>query len=174
MSKLTRTMGGVGTELDMSSVRQRLAALTSEKRACFALACAERLVARSPHDRQQELRTALEQGWSVLKGHEGDVAVVRTSFDSRSDLDDDEVAAVAYALEAVRGDADAAYWAASRSLDAAFELVDYPASATEFRQLAVDAADPVVKEEVAWQEQAIAGAEEAASLPELMQRMRIG
>jgi hypothetical protein len=160
--------------MDMSGIPQRLAALSPEKRACFALACAERLVVRTSSTRQKELRTALDQGWSVLNGHGGDVAALRSSFDSRSDLDDDEVAAVAYALEAVRGDADAAYWAASRSLDAAFELVRHAGSATEFRPLGVDAADPVVKEEVAWQERAITGAEEAASLPELMQRIRLG
>ena len=152
----------------------RVAALPSERRACFALACAERLVSLERSHREHELRAALADGWAVLAGEKRDLRTSQSQLESCDDADDDEVAAVAYALAAVAqdGSTDATLWAARRALDAAYERVPHPEGATSFRPLAYDTAEPVVQEEPRWQARVLSILESPADLIEVSQTLR--
>jgi hypothetical protein len=158
---------GAGSELS-----RRLAALAPDRQACFALACADRLVAGNASPRAEELRTLLDLGWSGLTNGTARVTHVRAQLNAREDLDEDEVAAVAYALDSVLGDAGGALWAARRALDAAFDRIAYVADGTSFRPLADDEAEPVVQAELAWHEHALGAVESRTALPDLVARFR--
>ncbi|MCC2322250.1 hypothetical protein [Cellulomonas xiejunii] len=128
--------------------------LSPAARAMFALACAERLVRAA--GRADELRATLEAGWAVAGGGSADLAPLRSELDVREDLDDDDLAATYYALGAATGSAEDCRAAASRAMDAAFELVPYGPDETTFHPLADDAASPPVQAELAWQQAAAA------------------
>jgi len=154
-------------------IRDRLSALPVPGRAVFALACAERLVACRTSERAPGLRAALTQGWSAVLVGQGNLAHLRREFGTRPDLDDDEVAAVAYALQAVDGSPDAAWWAASRGMDAAFENVAGSEVVSEYRALEIDAAEPVVQAELEWQRAVLDQLELAGPTEELVSRLRL-
>jgi hypothetical protein len=113
-----------------------LSVLPPQAQVVFALACAARLVRASGAASQRDMDEALAVGWSVALGGAGDCQAVCSTLEPRDDLDNDEVAAVAYALGAVIGESEDAWAVASRAIDAAFERVEYPAGASTFRPLA--------------------------------------
>jgi hypothetical protein len=130
----------------------RLAALTDAQTVWMALACAERLAAADTAARGHVQREALDTAWNELTAtHTELLGVLVESLEARDDVDDDPVATVVYALQAVAGVPGAARWAAQRCIDAAFERVSYPPGVTTFRSLHEDAAADVVKEELQWQ-----------------------
>ena len=111
-------------------LHRRAEALPPDRRAAFALACAEHLVSITASPRQAELRVALARGWAVLDGGSDDLTPLRAQLEGREDVDEDDVAGVYYALGAVQGSADDAWWAARRASDAAYERVPYPNGAS--------------------------------------------
>ncbi len=133
--------------------RERVLELRMPVRAGFALACA-RLQATLT---DPALAAALEAGWEALSGDRDDVVQIVKQLGQRQDLDDDHVAATYYALSAVQGDGEAAWWSASRALDAAFAAVD---DQEEFRPLAEDAQRETVLAELGRQEELLRIAEE--------------
>lgn len=154
-------------------VRARVRALPGDARAVFALAAAERLVAHSRPERDA-LRSALAVGWHVaLNGDgQGQGQAVREELERRSDLDEDDVAAVYSALGAAAGSAEDAEWAAQRCIDAAFDRVPYPEGRTVFRPLEVDTAHAVVQEELHWQTTALDLLESGGATPDIIGRLR--
>lgn len=152
-------------------VQARVRALPSDALAVFALAVAERLVAHSrpEHD---ELRSALAVGWGLALNGDGPWQAVREELEQRSDLDEDDVAAVYLALGAAAGSAEDAEWAAQRGIDAAFDRVPYPEGLTVFRPLEVDTAHAVVQEELHWQMTALDLLESAGATPDIVDRLR--
>jgi hypothetical protein len=152
-------------------VRARVRALPARARAVFALAAAERLLSCCrPGD--DALGSALAVGWRVALSGGGPWQAVRDELEQRPDLDDDEVAAVFFALGAAAGSAEDAEWTARRCADAAYGRVPYPEGATEFRPLGVDTSDAVVQEELLWQETALDLIEESGAAPEVIDRLR--
>jgi hypothetical protein len=133
---------GIPALKESEEMRRRLAALAAERQACFALSCAARLVQASSHPRETDHLRLIARGWAALLGADDDAAAMRSQLSTSNDLDADEVAAVGFALGAVHGVAESAYWAASRARDAAFYRVLYEDERRTFRPLAVDAAHP--------------------------------
>ena len=118
-----------GPLAEVDHLQSALMSMAPRERTVFALACAERLVtARRPSE--DPLHEVLAMGWSVALGGSGDCAAVRSEVENREDLDDDDVAAVAFALGAVIGNPGDAWSAASRAIDAAFERIPYPPGTT--------------------------------------------
>jgi hypothetical protein len=148
-----------------------LGAQPSDQQAAFALACAEHLVRVEASARQGELLEILATGWLTLAGRGKDLSALRASLETREDLDDDEVAAVALALDAVSGCSTAAWQAVSRATDAAYERVPYPPGLSEFRPLATDTAEPVVQQELRWQTRAMATLERSENLQEAIRNL---
>ncbi len=98
---------------------------------------------------------------------------VQEQLGQRADLDEDDVAAVWYALGAVGGSADDAEWAAQRCVDAAFERISYYLEgATLARPLEVDTADPVVQAELRWQTMALDLLENEGATSAVVSRLR--
>ena len=152
-------------------VRDRVRALPSVAQAVFALAVTERLVARSRSE-NDALRSALSVGWHVALGGDGPWQTVREELERRSDLDEDDVAAVYFALGAAAGSAEDVGYAARRCADAAFARVPYPDGAAVFRPLEVDAAHAVVQEELHWQTTALDLLETGGATPDIISRLR--
>lgn len=145
-------MRDVGELLTLDEHKARLAALTDVQAVWMALACAERLLGRASPDQQSVLRDALTSAWESLATADSErAATLAAVLEERDDLDDDPVAAVFYALEAVAGVPDAAGWGAARGIDDAFERVPYPDGATGFRPLEEDTATETVQQELRWQ-----------------------
>jgi hypothetical protein len=163
--------GTASTEFE--SLRKRLLRLDGPSRNAFALVCAERLVRRAPANIVGQLSEALAVGWSVAQGQEGDLASTRAHLEQRADFDSDPVAAAAYALGAVGGSADDAWQTASRSLDSAFDRIEYPVDASTFRPLAIDMATPVVQAELRWQDNALTMLEESGPSADVIKRLRV-
>ena len=153
-------------------LHRRAEALPPDRRAAFALACAEHLVSITASPRQAELRVALARGWAVLDGGSDDLTPLRAQLEGREDVDEDDVAGVYYALGAVQGSADDAWWAARRASDAAYERVPYPNGASIFRPLEADTASLEVEYELTWQRQALEALEGHEPLPEVVARLR--
>ena len=149
----------------------RVAGLDSTRGSAFALSCAEHLVAGTGSSREDVLRNALDAGWSALLLAPTDLSDIVTKLEARDDLDEDEVAAVYYALKAI-SDPSHALYAASRAMDAAFARVPYPDGAPALRPLAEDADSPEVQRELAWQQAALVLIEELSSLKDLARRLR--
>lgn len=154
-----------------AEMQRRLGRLPAERQAVVALAGAERLVGVTASVRESELRLLLAQGWAAVTGSR-DLSRLREGLLERDDLDDDEVAAVTFALGAVMGSVQDAWWAVSRCLDAAFDRVPYPDDATSFRPVEEDAASPGVRREMEWHLAALSVAEESDSLPAAIERLR--
>lgn len=154
-------------------VERRIGLLAPERQAAFALACAEHLVTGERSPRQAELRSMLDQGWmALIDGTPANLSHLRQVLEERDDLDDDEVAAVAYALGAVSGSVDDARWGAGRGRDAAYGRVPYPEDARTFRPLEEDTQSPEVQAELAWQRSAVSQSEDAGSLADLIAQFR--
>lgn len=173
-----RPINGPGTLLRMShgltpweEVRARVRALPSDARAVFAIAVTEHLVARFRPE-NDVLRSALSIGWQVALGGGGPLQTVREELERRSDLDEDEVAAVYFALGAAAGSVEDAEYAARRCTDAAFDRVLYPDGAAAFRPLEVDAAHDVVQEELHWETTALDLLETGGVTPDIISRLR--
>lgn len=160
-------------DVPWSGIHARVTALPTERRACFALGCAERLVRTEASARQTELLNDLSEGWSALLGRGRDLDERRRTLAARADLDQDEVASVAFALDAVvDGTVESALWASGRALDAAYARIPYPPGATRARPFAVDTASPVVQAELAWQADAADVMAGPDALAELVSRFR--
>ena len=83
-------------------------------------ACAQALV-RASADPDTGLSEAIGHGWDIAKAQRSAPAE-SDRIARRPDIDEDAVAATFYALRAVDGSAEDAWWAVSRFVDAAFEL----------------------------------------------------
>lgn len=131
---------------------EQLAALSDVESVWHALGCADRLIATDGPRRRADLRRALETAWRLAaSGDRHPAELAAADLLARPDVDDDPVAAVVYAIQAALGSSQAAAWAASRSLDAAFERVPYPPDTHSFRLLEEDMASDVVQLELRWQ-----------------------
>lgn len=138
--------------LTMRARDERLAALSVVQSVWHALACAARLIATEEPARRAELRVALDTAWVLAESGARSLAeAAEKELLARPDVDDDPVAAVVYAIGAALGSSEAAAWAASRSLDAAFARVPYPPHAQLLRALEDDMASDVVQHELRWQ-----------------------
>ena len=157
-------MPRMGDLLTLDEHKARLAALTDVQSVWLSLACAERLLARASDEQRGVLRDALDTAWDALAAADpARAASLAAVLEQRDDLDDDPVASVFFALEAVAGVPDAAGWGAARGIDDAFERVPYPDGATEFRPLEEDTATETVQLELRWQVQAADVASQAAT-----------
>jgi len=150
--------GGMDSYADWQSLRSRVKALPIERQAAFALACADGGVGPDVG-----LLGALESGWDALVNR-GDVSRLLKNLERRRDLDEDRVAATHYALSSVQGQADAAWWAASRAMDQAFDAVEHPEDAVAFRPVEADALSHVVQSEITRQMNLLMTAESAPNL----------
>jgi hypothetical protein len=134
-----------------------LAELSPERQAWFALACGEHLLPAEPAETRADLRITLDAGWGAIRsGDTSPVSVIRETFIEREDLDADAVASVAFALDAVLGIPDSAFWAVGRVTDAAFSAVPYPQDAYAFRPWSEDASHEIVRSECQWLANAMA------------------
>ena len=149
-----------------------VSALEPERRAAFALACAEHLV-RLNSDKP-ELLDSIGDGWVVLAGQTRDLTTDLAELDARSDADDDAVACVRHALGAVaHPDADQSPLSASdRAMAAAYEQVPYAENASTFRSLSDDAKNSIVQGELRWQAKTLATLEKTTSLSEACRTLR--
>jgi hypothetical protein len=154
-----------------SDIRDRLERLHQQRRAAFALVCAEHLVRSAATATTLDLRGSVDKGWAALINGQLDPEVRQRLVES-DDLDEDEVAAVAYALGAVSGQTEDGWWAVSRCMDAAFDRVPYPDGARIFRPLELDAASHEVQQELRWQLIALDMVEEPGELAALVPRLR--
>jgi hypothetical protein len=170
MGLVTEEVGSWQTEL--APLRKRVFSLTEPSRGVFALACAERLVRHAAPDVAESLQAPLSEAWSVALGGEGNLRAIRDEMDARGDLDDDAVAAVAFAMTAVIGSADDAWWAANRVLDQAFSRVEYPADARLFRPFAEDLASSQVQGEIRWIDQALTRLEGSGPSADVIEELR--
>lgn len=152
------------------ALRLRLEALVPQRRAAFALACAEHLVAMEATPREAELRAPLAQGWEALLGAPDDLGPLHARLEERADLDDDEVAGVAFALGAVMGGYEDAWWAANRARDAADARVSY--REPSFQPADADAAERIMQDELDWQLGAVAALEVDEPLSTVVTRLR--
>ncbi|GAB3080104.1 hypothetical protein [Pedococcus soli] len=152
------------------ALRLRIGALAPQRRAAFALACAEHLVAMEATPREAELRAALVHGWEALLGAQDDLGPLRARLEIRADLDDDEVAGVALALGAVMGGSEDAWWAANRARDAADARVSY--REPSFRPTDADAAERIMQNELNWQLDAITALEVDEPLSTVVTQLR--
>jgi len=156
---------GVDSYESWTASRSRVDALPADRQAAFALACAESAVGPDV-----ELLGALESGWNALASG-GDVAQILTRLE-RQELDVDPVAATHYALSSVRGEAGAAWWAASRAMDQAFDGVAYPKDGVAFLAVEADAQSREVQAEIARQIRLLQAAESAPDLAAAISRLR--
>lgn len=158
--------------LEMDLIRSRVLGLPVEAKGVLALACAQRVV-RANGKEFADIEDVLNSGWSVVQFGQGDCASLRRALESREDLDDDPIAAAAYAMGAVDGDAEAAWWATSRLLDSAFERVPYPAEATSFRPVAEDAQHETVRQELRWIDEALSLLEQQGATRGVIDHLRM-
>jgi hypothetical protein len=166
-------IGGMSEALNpWHQIRRRLGQLPPDRQAVMALASAEHLVTLTASDREGELRRTLALGWAALTTGPRDLSELRNGLEDRDDVDDDEVAAVAFALGAVMGSLEDAWWTVNRCCDAAFDRVPYPEDTTSFRPLDEDAGSPQVRRELEWQLAALSTAEESDSLATAIARLR--
>jgi hypothetical protein len=84
----------------------------------------------------------------------------------------DPVAVTHYALSSVRGEAGAAWWAASRAMDQAFDGVEYPKDVVAFLPVEADAQSREVPAEIARQIRLLQAAESAPDLAAAISRLR--
>lgn len=150
----------------------RASALATDRRAAFALACAEHLVRLA--STKPDLLVKIADGWPVLAGDMRDLSDHLVELDTRSDGDEDDVACVAYALETVvRPHSSASVlWAMGRAVDAAYERVPYPEGAISFRRLSADTMDPAVQKELARQANTLTVAEDVIDFADACQQLR--
>jgi hypothetical protein len=137
----------------------------------FALAAVERLVTRSAPE-QEALCAALEVGWQLVEHGDLPWQTVREELEQRPDVDDDEVAAVCFALGAAGGSAEDAEWAAQRCMDAALERVSHLDDTGAFRPLLADTSSLVVREELHWQTTALDVLERDGANTDTIDRLR--
>ena len=156
---------GVDSYESWTALRSRVDALPADRQAAFALACAEGAVGPDV-----ELLGALESGWNALASG-GDGAQILTRLE-RQELDVDPVAVTHYALSSVRGEAGAAWWAASRAMDQAFDGVEYPKDVVAFLAVEADAQSREVPAEIARQIRLLQAAESAPDLAAAISRLR--
>lgn len=154
-----------------AALHARVSALEPDRQAAFALACAEHLVRRDSD--KPELLESIAAGWAVLTGRAQDLMARLIDLDARSDIDEDDVACVRYAVGAVAspGADRSPLWASDRAIAAAYEKVPY-ADAGTFRSLSDDSMDPSVREELEWQAKALAVLEGAATLSEACEKLQ--
>ncbi|WES66054.1 hypothetical protein P0L94_08250 [Microbacter sp. GSS18] len=132
----------------LESIRGRVLDLGAGRAAIVALACAQRL-ANTTHTYDRMVTAALAAGWnrttsvSELRSHADDL-------ERRPDADDNVIAAAAYAVRALNGSLEHAWWSVSRLIDSAFGLAEYDANSTAFRPLGEDALQPGVRLELDW------------------------
>ncbi|MFT4167018.1 MAG: hypothetical protein QM650_17410 [Microlunatus sp.] len=155
-----------------AALQTRVSALEPARQAAFALACAERLVRRDSD--KTELLESIAAGWAVLAGGTQDLTARLVDLDARSDIDEDDVACVRYAVGAVAnpGADRSPLWASDRAIAAAYEKVSYAADAGTFRSLPDDSMNPNVQEELTWQAKALAVLEEATALSGACETLR--
>ena len=111
---------------DPDELSRQLGALPVEARVAFALACAERLTEYSRHSQGSETYELARAARELVRRFVAGAAIAGDEFDtltsrleSSPDIDDDDVAACAYALECLRtGEVQPAVWAAGRACDA--------------------------------------------------------
>ena len=157
---------GVDSYESWTALRSRVDALPADRQAAFALAYAEGAVGPDV-----DLLGALESGWNALASG-GDVAQILTRLERGQELDVDPVAVTHYALSSVRGEAGAAWWAASRAMDQAFDGVEYPKDVVAFLPVEADAQSREVQAEIARQIRLLQAAESAPDLAAAISRLR--
>lgn len=150
-----------------TTLRERVHAMPIDRQTAFALGCAYGTLGSN----RAGLQAALKSGWTALV-HGGDVAQTLRDLENDYDLDDDPVAATYYALSSLGGEAGAAWSAASRAMDQAFDQVDYPGDAGAFRQLERDAQTQIVQSEITRQTQLLGAVESAPDLSAVINRLR--
>jgi hypothetical protein len=114
-----------GPLAEVDQLQSTLSSMPAREQSVFALACAERLVTAARASRD-DLYEALAVAWPVALGGSGDCVNLRSKVEGREDLDNDDVAAVAFALGSVIGNPGDAWSAGSRAIDAAFERIPIP------------------------------------------------
>jgi hypothetical protein len=122
----------------------------------------------------ERLDAALETGWSVLVREADNCCDALTTLSAYDDRDDDAIAAVTFALGAVEGRAGDAWHAVARCIDTAFERVDYPADAREFRPLTQDIVSQPVQDELRWQDDVLTVLERSGATDDVISALRAG
>jgi hypothetical protein len=121
-------------------------------------------------DRDTELNEAISHGWDIAEAQRS-APTESDRIARRPDIDEDAVAASFYALRAVDGSAEDAWWAVSRFVDAAFEQAEYPNTAPQFRPLVEDSAVPDVRLRMHQLEAWLRAAESSMTVSELIEQL---
>jgi hypothetical protein len=155
-----------------AALHARASGLGPERRAAFALACAEHLVRIT--GAKPDLLITTAEGWAALAGGTADLPDRIVELDTRSDCDDDDVACVAHALETVVSPQPAqnVLGAVDGAIAAAYDRVPYPEGATAFRPLSEDTRDPAVQQELTWQARTLTILERVDDFAEACARLR--
>jgi hypothetical protein len=161
-----------GPQADIRALRSKLAELASNAQAVFALACAERTVRATGGDSERAMDDPLALGWSAVLGGPGECGPARASVQARDDLENDEVAAVFYALGAVLGRPDDAWWAATRAMDAAFERGERKPAKRRLLPRDKSAPSETVQLELLWQREALQLLAREGASPTAIVRLR--
>lgn len=154
---------------DFEVTRGRVLSLEHTRSTALALACAQALV-RAGADLDTELSEAISHGWAIAKTQQS-APLESDRIARRPDIDEDAVAATFYALRAVDGSAEDAWWAVSRFVDAAFEQAGYPNTASQFRPLVEDSAVPHVRLRMHRLEAWLRAAESSMTVSELIEQL---
>lgn len=150
-------------------------ALPLETQAIFILLCVESMIAMRPA-RDLAGQEYLRAIWDAFDEDRSRLPTLAHALEERVNIDDrDELAALLYAVGALRGfHADAA-WGMRRLLDAAYERIPRAVDAAFFPSLADDTAHEVVRDELRWQRSVLEslGTEDVAPrIAHLRQRAR--
>lgn len=154
----------------LDSIRGRVLDLGAGRAAIVALACAQRL-ANTTHSHDPMVTAALAAGWnrtmstSELRSHADDL-------ERRPDADDDVIAAAVYALRALGGSLEHAWWSVSRLIESAFGRAEYYGNSTAFRPFGDDALQPEVRLELDWLDATLQVAATEAEPAKLADRLR--
>jgi len=134
----------------MARLRSEVDALSERAKVLAAIACADRLIHRFDDAIDAEVHEAVRSAWAWAAGTAWDPAATVDALEQREDLDDDAVAATAFAVQAVGGDTSGAWFAVNRLVDAAFARVPYAPDESAFRPLDVDMLAAPVRADLAW------------------------
>lgn len=154
-----------GTEI----TRRRVLSLEPIRSTALALVCAQALV-RASSDSDTELHEAISHAWDIA-GAEPSALTESDRIARRPDIDEDAVAATFYALRAVNGSTEDAWWAVSRFVDSAFEQAEYPTTVTQFRPSVEDNAVPDVRLRMSQLEAWLRAAESSMTIGELIEQL---
>lgn len=140
---------------EMERLSAGFAALSGPARALLAVGCADRLVRAAGAQIDDEVKQAVHSAWTAVTNGSSLSPAAITDLRNRDDVNDDPVAAIVHASEAVNGDRDSGWHAVTRLVDSASARVPYAPGESTFRPLDEDLRSEPVASEVRWLQEAL-------------------